>query len=63
MSFFMIFCEVVAFFCVIPDLLEKIEETLLSHAFASFMHITAILSCDAERGERVLPLYLIAILA
>lgn len=38
MSFFMIFCEVVAFFCVIPDLLEKIEETLISHAFASFMH-------------------------
>jgi len=34
MSFFMIFYEVVAFFCVIPDLLEKIEETLLSHAFA-----------------------------
>jgi len=38
MFFFMIFCEVVAFFCVIPDLLEKIEETLLSHAFASFIH-------------------------
>lgn len=57
MSFFMIFCEVVAFFCVIPDLFEKLIETLIFHA------ITAFLSCDAERGERVLPLYLIAILA